>query len=74
MDTYIVTAVGVSGREYVYLVKAKGEMSAACEAYAQHGQSLRDGSLSDPLGPHNTVELIESAVARTIRDAVGLKF
>ena len=57
MIHYTVTAVGIGGSEYVYKVQAKGVMSAACEAYGQHGVSLRDGTRTEPLGPTHTVEV-----------------
>lgn len=58
MNEYRVTALGIHGTEFVYRVTAKGEMSASCEAYGAHGQSLRSGEQTEPLGPRHTVELL----------------
>lgn len=52
MKTYWVIAEGVNGTEFVYRVLAKTEMLAKCEAYGLHGQSLRLGEQTEPLGPN----------------------
>lgn len=57
MQHYTVTAVGTGGTEFVYKAQAKNGMLAACEAYGQHGVSLREGTQTEPLGPTHTVEL-----------------
>lgn len=56
MKNYEVTAVGINGSVFVYRVTARGLMSASCEAYGQHGRSLREGEQTEPLGPEFEVK------------------
>lgn len=56
---YKVTAQGVGGTEFVYEVtgpKGATDTEVASVAYGEHGDSLRDGWITEPLTPFYTVD------------------
>lgn len=55
---HTVVAYGISGSEFPYGVDAPDEATEseiAQSAYAEHGRKLREGLVTEPLGPNFSV-------------------
>lgn len=50
VSSWRVTAFGVGGTEYTYVIEAGDREQAQEEAYGRHGRRLRDGEVNEPLG------------------------